>query len=145
MSALALDVTDTESFDEFLRGAKAAMGGLDVLINNAGVMPTGHFLDIDEKVLRRAMDINLLGPTLGMRLALPGMLEQGHGHVVNVASSAGKSAVPGGLYYCSHKSAVIALTEGARLAFGGRRVDFSASCRPSLTRISLPARRAPGS
>jgi len=136
--AFALDVTDTTSFEAFLEDAKAAMGGLDVLVNNAGVMPIGHFLEIDEKVVRRAMEINLLGPTLGMRLALPGMLEQGHGHVVNVASSAGKSAVPGGLYYCSHKAAVISLTEGARLEFGHRGIDFTC-VMPSFTNTDLIA------
>lgn len=137
-SAHHIDVTDSESFASFLADASQAMGGIDVLINNAGVMPIGHFLDIDEKTVRRATEINLLGPTLGMRAALPAMLAQGRGHIVNVASVAGKAAVPGGLYYCSHKAGVIALTEGARLEFGSRGIDFTC-VMPSFTNTDLIA------
>lgn len=138
VSAHHVDVTDSESIASFLADAKQAMGGLDVLVNNAGVMPIGHFLDIDEATVRRATEINLLGPTLGMRAALPDMIAQGHGHIVNVASVAGKAAVPGGLYYCSHKAGVIALTEGARLEFGSRGVDFTC-VMPSFTNTDLIA------
>lgn len=136
--AFQLDVTDTASFDSFLADAKQAMGGLDVLVNNAGVMPIGHFLDLAESTVRRAAEINLLGPTFGMRAALPDMIAQGHGHIVNVASIAGKAAVPGGLYYCSHKAGIIALTEGARLEFGGQGVDFTC-VMPSFTNTDLIA------
>lgn len=138
VSAHHIDVTDTESFASFLADAKQAMGGLDVLINNAGVMPIGHFLDISEATVRRSTEINLLGPTLGMRAALPEMLANGSGHIVNVASVAGKAAVPGGLYYCSHKAGIIALTEGARLEFGDRGIDFTC-VMPSFTNTDLVA------
>ncbi|GAB4008808.1 SDR family oxidoreductase [Nocardioides ultimimeridianus] len=136
--AFQLDVTDTASFGSFLADAKQAMGGLDVLINNAGVMPIGHFLEIPESVVRRSMEINLLGPTLGMRLALPDMIAQGHGHIVNMASSAGKASVPGGLNYCSHKAGVIHLTEGARIEYAGTGVDFTC-VMPSFTNTDLVA------
>lgn len=138
VTAHHVDVTDSASITSFLADAKQAMGGLDVLINNAGVMPIGHFLDIDEATVRRAAEINLLGPTLGMRAALPDMIAQGHGHIVNVASVAGKAAVPGGLYYCSHKAGVIALTEGARLEFDSRGIDFTC-VMPSFTNTDLIA------
>ncbi len=136
--AYQLDVTDAVSFSSFLADAKQALGGLDVLINNAGVMPIGPFLDVPEAVVRRAMDINLLGPTLGMRLALPEMIKQGQGHIVNVASSAGRTAVPGGLTYCSHKAGLIHLTEGARLEFGDRGISFTC-VMPSFTNTDLIA------
>src|SRR5690606_1161810 len=74
VSAHHIDVTDSDSFASFLADASQAMGGLDVLINNAGVMPIGHFLEMDEKTVRRSLEINLLGPTLGMRAALPDMI-----------------------------------------------------------------------
>ncbi|MCX6398464.1 MAG: SDR family oxidoreductase [Propionibacteriales bacterium] len=138
VSAHHVDVTDSESFASFLADAKQAMGGLDVLINNAGVMPIGHFLDIAESTVRRATEINLLGPTLGMRAALPDMIANGSGHIVNVASVAGKAAVPGGLYYCSHKAGIIALTEGARLEFGAQGIDFTC-VMPSFTNTDLVA------
>lgn len=138
VSAHHVDVTDSESFASFLADARQAMGGIDVLINNAGVMPIGHFLDTPENVVRRSLEINLLGPTLGMRAALPGMLEQGHGHIVNVASSAGKAAVPGGLNYCAQKAGIIHLTEGARVEFGSRGIDFTC-VMPSFTNTDLIA------
>jgi NAD(P)-dependent dehydrogenase (short-subunit alcohol dehydrogenase family) len=137
-AAFTLDVTDTESFGSFLADTKQALGGLDVLINNAGVMPIGHFLDIPESVVRRSMEINLLGPTLGMRAALPDMIAQGHGHIINVASSAGKTAVPGGLNYCAQKAGLIHLTEGARLEYGGRGISFTC-VMPSFTNTDLVA------
>jgi NAD(P)-dependent dehydrogenase (short-subunit alcohol dehydrogenase family) len=138
VAAFHLDVTDAESFGSFLADTKQALGGLDVLINNAGVMPIGRFLDIPEAVVRRSIEINLLGPTLGMRVALPDMLAQGHGHIVNVASSAGKTAVPGGINYCSHKAGLIHLTEGARLEFGDRGIHFTC-VMPSFTNTDLVA------
>jgi NAD(P)-dependent dehydrogenase (short-subunit alcohol dehydrogenase family) len=135
---LHLDVTDAGSFDSFLADTKQGLGGLDVLINNAGVMPIGHFLDIPEAVVRRSMEINLLGPTLGMRLALPDMIAQGHGHIVNVSSSAGKTAAPGGINYCAQKAGLIHLTEGARLEFGDRGIHFTC-VMPSFTNTDLIA------
>src|SRR5688572_29835980 len=74
VAAFHLDVTDSDSFASFVADVRQALGGLDVLVNNAGVMPIGHFLEIPEPVVRRSMEINLLGPTLGMRVALPGMI-----------------------------------------------------------------------
>jgi NAD(P)-dependent dehydrogenase (short-subunit alcohol dehydrogenase family) len=136
--ALHLDVTDAASFGSFLADTKQGLGGLDVLVNNAGVMPIGHFLEIPEEVVRRSMEINLLGPTLGMRAALPDMLGQGHGHIVNVASSAGKSAVPGGVNYCAQKAGLIHLTEGSRLEFGDRGIHFTC-VMPAFTNTDLIA------
>jgi NAD(P)-dependent dehydrogenase (short-subunit alcohol dehydrogenase family) len=136
--AFHLDVTDAGSFGSFLADTKQGLGGLDILVNNAGVMPIGPFLEIPESVVRRSMEINLLGPTLGMRLALPDMIEQGHGHIVNIASSAGKSAVPGGINYCSQKAGLIHLTEGARLEFGDRGIDFTC-VMPAFTNTDLIA------
>jgi NAD(P)-dependent dehydrogenase (short-subunit alcohol dehydrogenase family) len=138
VAAFHLDVTDAGSFGSFLADTKQALGGLDVLVNNAGVMPIGHFLDIPEAVVRRSMEINLLGPTLGMRIALPDMIAQGHGHIVNVASSAGKTAAPGAINYCAHKAGLIHLTEGARLEFGDRGVDFTC-VMPAFTNTDLVA------
>lgn len=138
VTAHQIDVTDGESFATFLADAKQAMGGLDVLINNAGVMPIGHFLEIDEKTVRRSLEINLLGPELGMRAALPDMIAQGHGHIINVSSSAGKTSIPGGLYYSAQKSGLIALTEGARIEFADRNIDFTC-VMPSFTNTDLIA------
>lgn len=136
--ALRLDVSERASFHQFLDDTKDQLGGLDVLINNAGIMPIGPLLDLDGAVMRRAMEINVLGTLTGMQLALPDMVAQGSGHIVNLASSAGKAAVPGGITYCASKAAVVSMTEGARLEFGSQGIRFTC-VMPSFTNTELIA------
>jgi NAD(P)-dependent dehydrogenase (short-subunit alcohol dehydrogenase family) len=138
VTPLRLDVSDPTSFATFLADAKAAMGGLDVLVNNAGIMPIGPYLDLSLPLAKRALEINVLGVMTGTQLALPDMIDQGAGHIINVASSAGKAAVPGGLAYCATKAAVVSFTEGARLEFGDRGVRFTC-VMPSFTNTDLIA------
>ncbi len=88
--ALPLDVTDRDSFARFLDAAEEQLGPLDVLVNNAGIMPVGRFLDEDDLSARRTVDINLHGVILGMKLGLARMLPRDRGHIVNIASQAGK-------------------------------------------------------
>lgn len=136
--ALRLDVSERASFQQFLNDAKDQLGGLDVLINNAGIMPIGPFLDLEPNVMRRAMEINLLGTLTGMQLAIPDMVAQRSGHIVNLASSAGKAAVPGGITYCASKAGVVSMTEGARLEFGHHGIRFTC-VMPSFTNTELIA------
>ena len=102
--ALALDVTDRASFSEFLDGAEEQFGPIDVLVNNAGIMPIGPFLDEDDATARRILDINVHGVILGMKLVLPRMIARDRGHIVNIASQAGKYGFPGGATYCASKA-----------------------------------------
>ncbi|HET6152604.1 MAG TPA: SDR family oxidoreductase [Marmoricola sp.] len=136
--ALGLDVSNRASFAAFLGDVKDQLGGLDVLVNNAGIMPIGPFLEIPGETYDRAIEINLRGPVTGCQLALPDMLAQGSGQIINVASSAGFTAVPGGLTYCATKSGVVALTEGLRVEFAGRGVNFTCVV-PSFTNTDLIA------
>jgi NAD(P)-dependent dehydrogenase (short-subunit alcohol dehydrogenase family) len=136
--AAHLDVTDPGSYADFLALVEREVGPLDVLINNAGVMPIGPLLDEPYEIARRAVDINVLGMLTGMKLALPGMIARGHGHIVNVASVAGKSVVPGGLTYGASKAAIISLTEAARVEFAGTGVAFTC-VMPSFTATDLIA------
>jgi NADP-dependent 3-hydroxy acid dehydrogenase YdfG len=106
--ALELDVRSAASWREFLGGA----GSIDVLVNNAGIMPVGPFLDESDAATERQLDINVLGVLLGCKAVLPGMLERGRGHVVNIASMAGKLGVAGIVTYCASKSAVVGLSQG---------------------------------
>jgi hypothetical protein len=87
--------------------AKESLGSIDVLINNAGIMPVGLLSDMDYEVARRAIEINLIGTITGTKLALETMLPQGHGHIVNVASSVGESAMPGIAAYCASKFGIV--------------------------------------
>ena len=112
--ALPLDVTDRESFAAFLDEAERQLGPLDVLVNNAGIMQIGRFLDEDDLTAQRMIDINLHGVILGMKLALARMIPRDRGHVVNIASQAGKFGAPGGATYSATKHAVVGLTEAVR-------------------------------
>jgi len=112
--ALELDVTERESFSKFLDGAEEQLGPLDVLINNAGIMQIGRFMDEDDLTARRMVDINIHGVILGMKLALERMLQRGRGHIVNISSQAGKFGTPGGATYSATKHAVVGLTEAVR-------------------------------
>jgi NADP-dependent 3-hydroxy acid dehydrogenase YdfG len=125
--ALPLDVTDRDSFAGFLDSAEEQIGPLDVLVNNAGIMPVGPFIDEDDLTARRLIDINLHGVILGMKLALARMIPRDRGHIVNIASQAGKFGIPGGATYSATKHAVIGLTEAVRgeMRLTGAHIDLS--------------------
>jgi NADP-dependent 3-hydroxy acid dehydrogenase YdfG len=123
--ALALDVTDRVSFSTFLDEAQAQIGPLDALVNNAGIMPIGAFLREDDATAQRILDINVHGVILGMKLALPPMIAAGRGHVINIASQAGKYGFPGGATYCASKAAVINLSRAVRKELRGSGVEIS--------------------
>lgn len=123
---VALDVTDATSFAEFIARAEAAQGPIDVLVNNAGVMPNGDFLELGLASDRMTMEVNLFGVIHGMRAVLPGMLERGRGHVVNVASLAGKFPVKGLATYNASKFAVVGLTAATRLEYADSGVSLTA-------------------
>ncbi|RMI31381.1 SDR family NAD(P)-dependent oxidoreductase [Nocardia stercoris] len=112
--ALKLDVTDRDSFEAFLATAEAGLGPLDVLINNAGIMPTGAFLDESDAVTDRQIDINIRGVVLGSKLAGRRFVDRGAGQIVNIASMAGISAFPGVAVYCATKHAVVGLGSALR-------------------------------
>lgn len=110
----ALDVTRLEDVQAFVAFAQAEYGRLDVIVNNAGVMPLSPLaaLKIDE--WNAMIDVNLRGVLHGIAAALPIMQEQGSGQVINVASTAGHRVWPSAAVYCATKHAVIALSEGLR-------------------------------
>ncbi|HEY4996450.1 MAG TPA: SDR family oxidoreductase, partial [Solirubrobacteraceae bacterium] len=125
--ALPLDVTERDSYAAFLDGAEAQLGPLDVLVNNAGIMQVGRFIDEDDVTARRMVDINVHGVILGMKLALGRMLPRDRGHIVNISSQAGKFGAPGGATYSATKHAVVGLTEAIRgeLRLMGAHIDLS--------------------
>src|SRR3954462_6665434 len=137
----ALDVTDPESFESFLQQA-AELGPLDVLVNNAGIMPVRAFAEEDPLVTRRQVEINLLGVTTGTRLALDRMPPRGRGHVMNVASAAGRVAVPGEAVYTATKHAVVGFGEALRVELRGTGVEVS-TILPSLAATELASGMRP--
>jgi NADP-dependent 3-hydroxy acid dehydrogenase YdfG len=142
---LALDVTDRASFAAFLDATEARLGPLDVLVNNAGIMPVGPFLGEEDATAMRQVDINVHGVLHGMKLALPGMLARGTGHVVNLASMAAKIGVPGGATYSGTKFFVYGASEAVRGELRGTGVEISCVMPvPVNTELASGLQRARG-
>lgn len=131
-----LDVTDADEFDAFLKQATQDLGGLDVLINNAGIMPIGPFLQESPSVTRRTIEIDLLGVLTGTRLAGEYFARTGSGHVINIASVMGTLASPNAATYCAAKYAVVGFSEALRQEWRGSGVKISAIC-PGFVRTEL--------
>jgi NAD(P)-dependent dehydrogenase (short-subunit alcohol dehydrogenase family) len=134
--ALALDVTDRASFARFLDEAERQLGPLDVVINNAGIMPVTPFVEEGEDSIRRQIDINLHGVIAGTQLAIERMRPRGSGHIVNIASQAGKGGVPGIATYSATKHAVVGLSEAVRLELRGSGVEV-ACVMPTVVNTEL--------
>lgn len=120
-----LDVADAGLFADFLDAVERELGPLDVLVNNAGIMPLGHFAAEDPGLSNRIVDVNLRGVIVGCRLALERMLPRGRGHIVNVASSAGKVGLPGAVTYSATKHGVVGLSEALRSELRDSGIEIS--------------------
>ena len=131
-----LDVTDPESFEYFLDHVEDVLGPVDVIVNNAGIMPLGATADEPDAVSRRLVEINLLGVITGTKQALLRMLPRRSGHIINVSSLAGESYVPGGATYCATKHAVKAFTETVRREYRDSGVSVS-QVMPFFTNTEL--------
>ncbi|HKG35054.1 MAG TPA: SDR family oxidoreductase [Solirubrobacterales bacterium] len=123
--AIQLDVTDRDSFANFLDETERQLGPVDVLINNAGIMPLGRFVEEDDLTAQRMVDINIHGVIFGTKLALERMEPRNSGHIVNIASQAGKAGFPGGATYCATKHAVVGLSEAVRAELDGTDIQMS--------------------
>jgi len=109
-----VDIADEQAAQRFITGAAEAMRGLDVLVNNAGLMLLGPVEGADTDEWRRMIDVNLLGLLYCTRAALPLMRESGGGHVVNVSSVAGRVASLGSAVYNMTKWGVTGFSEALR-------------------------------
>jgi len=124
-TAFALDVTDRASFEQFAGAVEAKLGPIDVLVNNAGIMPLGSFVAEDDITARRMVDINVHGVLHGMKVVLPRLVARGDGHLVNIASAAGKGPYPGGATYCGTKHFVVGVSDAVRGELRGTGVEIS--------------------
>jgi 3-oxoacyl-[acyl-carrier protein] reductase len=140
--SLPCDVTDESAVAALIDGAVAAFGGIDVLINNAGLGGTSSILDITDEQWLRVLDVTLNGTFRCTRAALRQMVAQGHGGaVVNNASVLGWRAQPGQAHYAAAKAGVMALTRCAALdvAAHGIRVNAvapSLAMHPFLAKVT---------
>jgi short-subunit dehydrogenase len=107
-----------------------------VLVNNAGIMPLGRLLDEDDLSAQRMIDINCHGVLHGMKIALPRLVARNRGHLVNIASTAGKGGFPGGATYCGTKHFVVGVSEAARAELLETEVKISC-VMPALVNTEL--------
>jgi NADP-dependent 3-hydroxy acid dehydrogenase YdfG len=110
----ALDVTDRGQMRDFVALAQDTFGSVDVLVNNAGVMPLSLMRSLKVDEWDRMIDVNIRGVLHGIAAVLPLMDEQGHGHIVNISSVGGLAVSPTAAVYCATKYAVRAISEGLR-------------------------------
>jgi len=133
---LPLDVTDRASFEAFVTEAEAQLGPVDVLINNAGIMPLGPLVEESDDTTLRQVAVNIMGVEYGTKIALQRFLGRNSGHIVNVASTAGKGGFPGGATYCGTKHFVVGMSEAVRAELRGTNVEI-ACVMPVLVQTEL--------
>ncbi len=110
----ALDVTSRDDVKAFVEAAQAQFGRVDVIVNNAGVMPLSPLAALKVDEWDQMIDVNIRGVLHGIAAALPIMEAQGHGQIVNIASTAGHQILPTGAVYCATKFAVRVISEALR-------------------------------
>jgi NADP-dependent 3-hydroxy acid dehydrogenase YdfG len=132
--ARALDVTRREDVQAFAAHAIARFGRIDVIVNNAGVMPLSPLASLKLDEWDRMIDVNIRGVLHGIAAVLPTMQKQGAGHVINVASIGAHAVSPTAAVYCATKYAVWALSEGLRQEHQDIRVT---TISPGVTESEL--------
>ena len=137
VAVLPADITRDEDRRRLLEQVQARLGGLDVLINNAGVASWAHFADSTEDILRRIMEVNFFAPAELIRSAIPLLVEGRQPAVVNVASMCGRRAMPAWTEYSASKYALCGLTEALRGELSRFDIDVLLMV-PGLTRSDLP-------
>lgn len=112
--AVETDVTDQKQVNALVEAAIKQYGRVDVMLNNAGLMPHSPLERLKTDDWDRMIDVNIKGVLYGIAAALPHMQKQKSGHIINVSSVAGHLVTPGGAVYCATKHAVRAISEGLR-------------------------------
>jgi short-subunit dehydrogenase len=136
--ALPLDVTDRGSFAKFLDETERQLGPVDVVINNAGIMPVTALVDESDASIKRQLDINIYGVIVGTQLGIERMRPRGSGHIVNIASQAGKTAIPGIATYSGTKHAVVGICEAVKAELRGSGVEVHC-VMPTVVNTELTA------
>jgi short-subunit dehydrogenase len=126
--SVTTDLHARDQVETLIDRASAALGPLDVLVNNAGVEQTSSFTRLSGEELSAMVDVNLTAPMLLTREVLPGMLERGRGHVVFISSVAGKIGTAYGAPYAATKAGLIGLNQSLRAEYLDAPVGFSVVC-----------------
>ena len=114
------DVTNRSEVEALAKATKEAYGRIDVLVNNAGLMPLSPLAANKVDEWEQMVDVNIKGVLYGISAVMPVMLEQESGHIINLSSVAGHKVFAGGTVYCATKFAVKAISEGIRLESDGK-------------------------
>ena len=122
------DVTSAESCQGMVNLALERFGGLDVLLNNAGTGIRGRVDQLEETDWKRLLDINLNSVFLGSKAALPHMMAQGHGSIINTASTFGLLATESYSAYCASKGGVVLLTRSMAIDYGPMGIRVNCVC-----------------
>jgi NAD(P)-dependent dehydrogenase (short-subunit alcohol dehydrogenase family) len=133
---LPLDVTDHAGFTAFLDEVEERLGPLDVLVNNAGIMPIGPLVEESAESISRQLEINLRAVIHGTQEAVRRMQPRRAGHVVNIASLAGRLGVPNMATYCATKHGVVGFSEAMHLELRGTGIEVTA-VMPYFARTEL--------
>ncbi|MBB5165353.1 SDR family oxidoreductase [Mycobacterium sp. AZCC_0083] len=133
-----LDVTDHDSFASFLDEAERRLGPIDVLVNNAGILPVGRVIDEPDAVTQCALAVNVYGVIVGTKLAAERMVRRRSGHIINVASVNSETPSPGVATYCATKHAVLGFTNSVRAEHHGTGVQYS-TVLPAMTNTEMIA------
>ena len=124
VGARRLDVTDRNDVAGFAEAARRAFGQVDVIVNNAGVMPLSPMASLKVDEWDRMVDVNIKGVLYGIAAVLPEMTARGSGHIVNIASIGALAVSPTAAVYCATKFAVRAISDGLRQ----ERRDIRVTC-----------------
>ena len=134
----AVDVTDAAGFTVWLDEVDRSLGPIDVLINNAGIMPVTPLPDESDASVARQLEINLHAVIRGTQEAMRRMVPRGTGHIVNISSAAGRGGYAYLATYCATKHGVVGLSEAARMELRGTGVEVSV-VMPGIVRTELTA------
>ncbi len=134
--AVTLDVNRVEDFENAVAAVDTAWGGLDILINNAGVATAGKIDLIGREVWEQSLKTDLWSVIHGCRLFLPLLEKSGGGHIANVASAAGLLSCPDVASYAVAKAGVVSLSKALNVELAEKNVDVTVSC-PTLFKSSL--------
>ena len=120
--SFAADLTDDDETAALPDRVRGHFGGLDVLVNNAGVRQILPMLEISPTDWRHTLDVDLTAPFVLCQAVIPGMIEQGRGKIVNIASMAGALAFHNRAAYCTAKAGLMMLTKAVTVEFGGQGI-----------------------
>jgi meso-butanediol dehydrogenase/(S,S)-butanediol dehydrogenase/diacetyl reductase len=122
------DVSKQVDAERMVEATVSFGGKIDVLVNNAGISENGSVADLDPSVWQKVLDVNLTGPFLLMKAAIPHMIEAGGGSIINIASVGGKRCLPGMPAYCTSKAGLIMLSQQTALDYGPQNIRCNAVC-----------------